>query len=127
MPTYRNDAATAKILPGCGIVEAGETGSLLTYLDYPGDFTITEHDASPYVKLHAGTISATPITGVAKYAQVEIHNNSGDVLTVVINEDTSNQLYFVHTQIRVIENKHGIEQIELSGSGGGAVYIYGLL
>jgi hypothetical protein len=129
MPTYTNTSLVAAPFPSVGMVAAGGSVATLKYLtDVPTGFELTAH--TPYPKIPVLKFGDAPpsgaVTGLAGHAQIRVFNNSGADATVIINDDDANALIYPHGVIDLIENDRDIEQIEITGSGTGDVYVWGV-
>lgn len=130
MPTYTNGNAVAKPFPGySGRVEAGADVQVIKYAyPVPSGFTLTSHlprTHLPWEKLHAGALPVAIDEGVAKFAQVEILNKSGAVISVVANDDTDEPYVIPDGEYRLISQDCEIDAIDITGDGGELVYVYG--
>lgn len=133
MPTYTNGNETARPFPGySGRVESGASVQVIKYAyPVPSGFTLASHlprTHLPWDKLHAGTLPVSIDDGLAKFAQIEIINKSGAVVTVVANDDTDHPRVIPDGEFRIIEHDHEIDAIDItaSGSPAGFVYVYGM-
>lgn len=126
MPIYQNTSDESKFFPEYGNVAAGAYITSQTY-PYPLDsaFVLTEYGDAPWVKLHAGVLPAT-LTSLAKYAQLLVVNDTGDLVTMAANEDATNTMVVLDSQTRTVEQDHEIEKLSITGSGGSNLYVYGL-
>lgn len=133
MPTYLNGDTKARVIAGfSGQVPAGAEVELVKYVyPVPDGFTLTSHlprTHKPWEKLHAGALPVQITEGLAKFAQIEIINKTGAVVSVVPNDDDDNARVIPDGEFRIIEQDHEIDALEItaSGSPAGYVYVYGM-
>lgn len=126
MPTYRNTAGTPKFFPAYGMVPAGASVVSGKY-PYPLDqaFELVSYGEAPWVKLHADPLPAA-LTGLARYGQILIVNNSGESISVTANEDSPSTLVILDGHTYPIIQDREIEKLEITGTGAGVLYVYGL-
>jgi len=126
MPVYRNTAEIAKFFPDYGMVPAGEYVTSKTY-PWPLDvaFELVTYGDAPWVKLYADILDAE-LTGLSRYGQIFIVNNTGALVSVVANEDSSNPLVVLDGHVYPISQDHEIDKLTITGSGAGNLYVYGL-
>lgn len=124
MPTYTNIAESVHNLGGMPI-QPGQSGVIKKYL-YPANpnFELTAHGPAPWRTLYDGSLPAT-LTGLAKYGQIVIVNDSGATISVTANEDTSNVRKIQANREVLITQDREIDRLDLTGSG--SVYVYGLV
>ncbi|MBI4962508.1 MAG: hypothetical protein HY913_04465 [Desulfomonile tiedjei] len=126
MPTYTNVSTTTKNLEGVPL-QPEQAGTIKKYLYPPNpNFELTSHGPAPWVTLHAAAAPVT-LTGLSKYKSIQIKNASGAAITCVVNEDSSNPLAVLSGEIDKISQDREIEKLEITGSGGSPVYVYGWL
>jgi hypothetical protein len=126
MAKYRNDGSVTRILEGGRQVAPGSWGKTVGYA-YPvhADFTIIEHDPSPIETLHEDVLPAT-LTGLAKYGEIIITNDSGLSIAIEFNEDDSHSLTIANGKTYPILQDKEIEKMEITGDGTGNVYVIGM-
>jgi hypothetical protein len=127
MAIYRNTAQAAKFFPDYGMIPAGEYVQSDKY-PWPLDaaFELVQYGDAPWMKLHAAVPPAT-IAGLSKYGQILVVNNTGAVVSVKANEDATNVLAILDGHIYPIHQDHEIDKLEITGSGAGTLYVYGLV
>jgi len=126
MPKYQNISGSAAFLPGYQVVAAGQYITVPRYVrPLPAAFTLLTHDDAPWVKLHAGVLPAA-LTSLAGYGQIVITNDTGDTVTVQANDDSTNVWTVLSGQTLPIEQDHELDKLDITGSGGSNLYVYGL-
>jgi len=129
MPSYWNSGDTRAVLPGYRGLEPDETVSVSKYVILPDDSPIQLYSHEPYtlpsVKLHAGVLPVAITSGLAKYVQIEIVNESGAIITAVLNTDSNNSHVIPSGNFRTFNSDKEIEALSVTGDGTGNVYVYG--
>lgn len=127
MPTYQNTSDATAFLGEYGNVGTGQSVTVPKYV-WPLDeaFTLTAHASAPWTTLHAGTPPAA-LTDLARYGRILIVNETGDIVTVKANDDSENVLTVVDGRTHLIEQEKDIDKLDIIGSGGSSLYVYGLV
>lgn len=128
MPVYTNDSASTAFLEDYGNVEAGSIATVPKYAkNLDAAFSLTTHADAPWVKLHAGVLPVSISSGLAKYGQLLVVNDSGDDVTITANGDATNTLVVLDGATYPISQDREIDAITIAGAGGTNVYVYGLV
>ena len=141
MPIYTNTSAGPLPFPGVmgGLVPAGVAVTLPRYVwPIPDGFELTSESGNdtPCATLFNGSISATPITGLAAYRQITVTNGTNAALNVHVNGDTTNTgganlIVLAAGATRILPNDKAADglceygSLSLSGAGTGSVVIVG--
>ena len=131
MPTWRNDNLISKWFPGTqGLIEPDQIFTTIKYpYPRPSGFTLISHEPRkhrPWELIFADELPAQIESGCAKFAQIEILNKSGALVTLIANEDTAHPRVIPDGEFRIIEQDYEIDALEVTGEGGAMVYIYGM-
>jgi len=126
MPVYRNDTSETRTPSGGLSVFPGRLLVTQKYLRDPDGLTLIEHGLSPIQTLHKEPPPAS-LTGLAKYGQIIIDNQSGNDITLVFNEDDEAPVIVHDRQPYPIEQELDIETLDITGDGVLNVYVYGLV
>jgi hypothetical protein len=130
MPKYINET-DAPITPiGGHQVDPGVVDRPRHYYRDARGLTLLAHNPSPIRTLHADTVgeSGVALTGLELFAEVEIKNETGAAITIIINKDSTTDPYEMFSgEIKVFDQDMDVSTMDIAGEGIGKLYVYGMM
>lgn len=126
---YKNNTAAAITAPGMLTVEPGAEATSRDgrYLPLASGLTVVIHRKAPWTTIHDAALPVSVTSGLAKYNQLVILNTSGDVVSLIVNGDSSNVRKIQDSRELIINQNREIDKLTITGSGAGSVALYGVL
>ncbi len=125
MPIYKNTGSNIVQVDGKSFPPGVEV-TTQKYINRP-NFTLVSDNPkiSPFVKLYSDTIANASggITGMQEYDNMLVYNNTGALLTITANEDSSNTQVLPDNQFLNFILDRQWRRMDISGSGGGNLYV----
>jgi hypothetical protein len=125
MPTYKNNTTDTIVYEGISF-PPGIEKSMYKYVYHP-DLTFIKHAPRvfPFRTLYEGTIGgSTTLTGMSRYEELVVYNNSGNDLVITPNADSGNTMSIPQGDRRTFTINNRWYSISFSGSGAGNIYVY---
>jgi hypothetical protein len=131
MPIYINNTARTVRFRGLEL-EPGASGAPLPnqYLS-PAELaqcglTLLHNDTAPWRTLHQVAPPVAIASGLSSFIQVEIINDTGALIIVIVNGDADNPKVILDDRLEIITMNREADSLAITGAGTGNVYVYGL-